>query len=107
MKIIICFYDYVVGEFKNMMMGNFIGEVILKDKKLGSFCFYVIGDGIYLQDNEVVIVSIVIYLSEDVLEVMIGLVLEVIGDKDEFGVDIFLVVYVYDVFYEFLKEVLD
>ncbi len=106
-KIITRSYDHVVGEFKNMTMGNFIGEVILKDKKLGSFRFYVTGDGIHPQDNEVVTASIATYPSEDAPEVMTGPALEVIGDKDEPGVDILSVVYAHDVPHEFPKEVLD
>ena len=106
-KIITRSYDHVVGEFKNMTMGNFIGEVILKDKKLGSLRFYVTGDGIHPQDNEVVTASIATYPSEDAPEVMTGPALEVIGDKDEPGVDILSVVYAHDVPHEFPKEVLD
>lgn len=65
------------------------------------------GDGIHPQDNEVVTASIATYPSEDAPEVMTGPALEVIGDKDEPGVDILSVVYAHDVPHEFPKEVLD
>lgn len=106
-KIISHNYDHVVGEFKNLTMGDFIGEVILKDKKLSNFRFFVTKDGIHPQDNEVVTASIATYPSADAPAIMTGPALEVIGDKDEPGVDILSAVYAHDVPHEFPQEVID
>lgn len=100
-------YDHVVGEFKNLTMGNYIGEVILKDKKLSNFKFYVTNQGLHPQDNEVVTATISTYPSDDAPEVMTGAVTEVIGDKDEPGIDIMAVVYAHDVPHEFPQEAAD
>lgn len=100
-------YDHVVGEFKNLTMGNYIGEVILKDKKLSNFKFYVTNQGLHPQDNEVVTATISTYPSDDAPEVMTGAVTEVIGDKDEPGIDIMAVVYAHDVPHDFPQEAVD
>lgn len=100
-------YTHVVGEFKHLTMGNYIGEVILKDKKLSNFRFYVTEQGLHPQDNEVINASIATYPSDESPEVMTGPVLEVVGDKDEPGIDILSVVYAHDVPHEFPKEVID
>lgn len=106
-KIISRNYTQVVGEFKNLTMGNFIGEVILKDKKLSNFRFYVTKDGIHPQDNQIVTASIATYPNADAPTIMTGPALEVVGDKDEPGVDILASVYAHDVPHEFPQEVLD
>lgn len=100
-------YTHVVGEFKQLTMGNYIGEVIIKDKKLSTMHFYVTDDGLHPQDNEVVNASIATYPSAESPEVMTGPVLEVVGDKDEPGIDILSVVYAHDVPHEFPKEVME
>ncbi len=100
-------YTQVVGEFKNLTMGDFIGEVILKDKKLTNFRFYVTGEGIHPQDNEVITASIKTYPTADAPTIMTGPALEVIGDKDEPGIDILSVVYAHEVPHEFPQEAID
>lgn len=100
-------YEHVVGEFKNITMGHFIGEIILKDKKLSNFRFFVSDEGLHPQDNEVVLATIASYPSEDSPQIMTGMVTEVIGDKDEPGIDILSVVYAHDVPHVFPQEVMD
>lgn len=100
-------FDHVVGEFKNLTMGNYIGEVILKDKKLSNFKFYVTNQGLHPQDGEIVTATIANYPSDESPEVMTGAVDEVVGDKDEPGIDILSVVYAHDVPHEFPKEAMD
>ncbi len=100
-------YDHVVGEFKNLTMGNYIGEIILKDKKLSHLKFYVSDQGLHPQDGEIVTATIAEYPSADAPEVMTGAVTEVVGDKNEPGIDILSVVYAHDVPHEFPKEAME
>ncbi|KRM01994.1 Ribonuclease R [Limosilactobacillus gastricus DSM 16045] len=99
-------YTRVVGEFKHLTMGNFIGEIILKDKKLANYKFYVTDQGINPQDNDVVTGTIATYPNDDAPQVMTGPAMEVVGNKDEPGVDILSVVYAHDVPHEFPEEAL-
>lgn len=100
-------YDHVVGEFKNLTMGNYIGEIILKDKKISHLKFYVSDQGLHPQDGEIVTATISEYPSEEAPEVMTGAVTEVVGDKNEPGIDILAVVYAHDVPHEFPKEAME
>ena len=100
-------YDHVVGEFKNLTMGSYIGEIILKDKKLSHLKFYVSDKGLHPQDGEIVTATIENYPNADAPEVMTGAVTQVVGDKNEPGIDILSVVYAHDVPHEFPKEVME
>ena len=106
-KIIEHNYDRVVGEFKQETVGNYIGEVLLKDKKLAKYRFFVTGKGLKPLDGEVVTATVESYPSDDSPEAMTGAVTEVIGNKDEPGIDILSVIYAHDVPHEFPKEVMD
>ncbi len=106
-EIIAHHYDHVVGEFKNLTMGNYIGEIILKDKKLSHLKFYVSDKGLHPQDGEIVTATIENYPTDDSQEVLTGAVTEVVGDKNEPGIDILSVVYAHDVPHEFPKEAMD
>ena len=106
-EIIAHHYDHVVGEFKNLTMGNYIGEIILKDKKLSHLKFYVSDKGLHPQDGEIVTATIENYPTDDSPEVLTGAVTEVVGDKNEPGIDILSVVYAHDVPHEFPKEAMD
>lgn len=100
-------YERVVGEFKQETVGNYIGEVLLKDKKLGTYRFFVTDKGLKPLDGQVVTATIETYPSDDSPKVMTGAVTEVIGDKDEPGIDIMAVIYAHDVPHEFPKEALE
>lgn len=100
-------YDKVVGEFKQETVGNYIGEILLKDKKLSQFRFFVTDKGLKPLDGQVVTATIETYPSDESPQVLTGAVTEVIGDKDEPGIDIMSVIYAHDVPHEFPQEVMD
>lgn len=98
-------YQHMVGEFKTLTLGNFIGEIILKDKKLSNFKFYVTDKGLKPMDGEVVDATIATYPSDDAPGVITGAVQAVIGDEDQPGVDIMSSVIAHDVPHEFPEDV--
>lgn len=100
-------YERVVGEFKQETVGNCIGEILLKDKKLNSYRFFVTDQGLKPMDGQVVTATVATYPDDDSPKVMTGAVTEVIGDKDEPGIDIMSVIYAHDVPHEFPKEALE
>ena len=100
-------YTRVVGEFKQETVGNYIGEILLKDKKLSTYRFFVTDQGLKPMDGQVVTATVATYPDDDSPKVMTGAVTEVIGDKDEPGIDIMSVIYAHDVPYEFPKEALE
>ncbi len=100
-------YERVVGEFKQETVGNYIGEILLKDKKLNTYRFFVTDQGLKPMDGQVVTATVATYPDDDSPKVMTGAVTEVIGDKDEPGIDIMSVIYAHDVPHEFPKEALE
>ena len=58
-------------------------------------------------DGQVVTATIATYPDDEAPQVMTGAVNEVIGDKDEPGIDILSVIYAHDVPHEFPQEVMD
>ena len=106
-KIIDHNYERVVGEFKQETVGNYIGEILLKDKKLSQYRFFVTDKGLKPMDGEVVTATVTTYPSDESPQAMTGAVTEVIGNKDEPGIDILSVIYAHDVPHEFPKEVMD
>lgn len=100
-------YERVVGEFKQETVGNYIGEVLLKDKKLSSYRFFVTDKGLKPMDGQVVTATVETYPDDESPKVLTGAVTEVIGDKDEPGIDIMSVIYAHDVPHEFPKDALE
>lgn len=100
-------YEQMVGEFKQETVGNYIGEILLKDKKLSQFRFFVTAKGLKPLDGQIVTATIETYPSDESPQVLTGAVTEVIGDKDEPGIDIMSVIYAHDVPHEFPQEVMD
>lgn len=100
-------YERVVGEFKQETVGNYIGEILLKDKKLAQYRFFVTDKGLKPLDGEVVTATVTTYPSDESPQAMTGAVTEVIGNKDEPGIDILSVIYAHDVPHEFPKEAMD
>lgn len=100
-------YDKIVGEFKQETVGSYIGEILLKDKKLSSYRFFVNDLGLKPMDGQVVTASVATYPDDDSPTVLTGAVTEVIGNSDEPGIDILSVIYAHDVPHEFPKEVMD
>lgn len=100
-------YERVVGEFKQETVGSYIGEVLLKDKKLSQFRFFVTDKGLKPLDGEVVTATVETYPDDESPQVLTGAVTEVIGNKDEPGIDILSVIYAHDVPHEFPKAAMD
>lgn len=100
-------YDQVVGEFTQETVGNYIGEILLKDKKLASYRFFVTDKGLKPLDGQVVTATVETYPDDESPKVLTGAINEVIGDKDEPGIDIMSVIYAHKVPHEFPKEALE
>lgn len=100
-------YDKIVGEFKQETVGDYIGEVLLKDKKLANYRFFVNNLGLKPMDGQVVTATVATYPDDESPQVLTGAVNEVIGNRDEPGIDILSVIYAHDVPHEFPKEVMD
>lgn len=100
-------YERVVGEFKQETIGNYIGEILLKDKKLNTYRFFVSDKGLKPLDGQVVTATIATYPDDESPKVLTGAVTEVIGNKDEPGIDIMAVIYAHDVPHEFPKAALE
>ena len=100
-------YERVVGEFKQETVGNYIGEILLKDKKLNTYRFFVTDQGLKPMDGQVVTATVATYPDDESPKVLTGAVTEVIGDKDEPGIDIMAVIYAHDVPHEFPKAALE
>lgn len=97
-------FTHMVGEFKTISLDHFIGEIVLKDKKLSQYKFYVTDKGLHPADNEIVNATIETYPSKESPDVLVGAVTEVIGDADQPGVDIMSAVYAHDVPHQFSDE---
>lgn len=103
-------YTQIVGEFRSKRDAkrpSVIGEVLLKDKKLGSFSFDVTDGGIHPVDGEVVTADVTAYPSDLNPQLLTGVATKVIGNADEPGIDILQIVYAHDVPSEFPQQVLD
>lgn len=97
-------FTHMVGKFKTISLAHFIGEIVLKDKKLSQYKFYVTDKGLHPADNEIVNATIETYPSKESPDVLVGAVTEVIGDADQPGVDIMSAVYAHDVPHQFSDE---
>lgn len=101
-------YEKVVGQF---ILGSnkpgIIGTIKLTDKKILTYEFLVTDQGLTPQDGEVVTADIVTYPNAENPKTLVGVVREVIGFKDEPGIDILQIVYNHDVPHEFPNEVLE
>ncbi|WP_267201297.1 ribonuclease R [Limosilactobacillus kribbianus] len=100
-------YERVVGEFKQETIGNYIGEILLKDKKLNTYRFFISDQGLKPLDGQVVTATVATYPDDESPKILTGAVTEVIGDKDEPGIDIMSVIYAHDVPHEFPQEAID
>ncbi|QBO35502.1 ribonuclease R [Periweissella cryptocerci] len=101
-------YEKVVGAFSaGSEKAGYIGSIRLTDKKIMSYEFLVKDSGLHPQDGEVVTADVVTYPTDEAPKIMVGVVTEVIGFKDEPGIDILQIVYNHDVPHEFPQDVLD
>ncbi|GKT03390.1 ribonuclease R [Furfurilactobacillus entadae] len=109
-KIVDRHYTQVVGEFRSKRdakLPTVIGEVLLKDKKLGSYTFDVLDGGITPVDGDVVTADVTAYPTDQNPQLLSGLATKIIGNADEPGIDILQIVYAHDVPSEFPQEVMD
>lgn len=101
-------YEKVVGAFSaGSEKDGYIGSIRLTDKKIMSYEFLVKDSGLHPQDGEVVTADVVTYPTDEAPKTMVGVVTEVIGFKDEPGIDILQIVYNHDVPHEFPADVLE
>lgn len=106
-EIITHHYEKVVGQFNlGAVKPGFIGTIKLTDKKLLNYEFLVTDQGLTPQDGEVVTADIASYPTDELPKALVGVVTEVIGFRDEPGIDILQIVYNHDVPHEFPKDVL-
>lgn len=105
-KIVTHHYAQVVGEFKSNKTANFVGEIVLKDKKISTFKFMVTGNGLVPTDGEIVTADVTEYPTNEAPKTMIGVAKQVIGAKDEPGIDILASVYAHDLPHEFPEDVI-
>ncbi|KRM13572.1 ribonuclease R [Paucilactobacillus suebicus] len=106
-RIITHHYEKVVGEFKLAAQNGYIGEIVLKDKKISSYKFYVTDQGIHPTDGEVVTADVTRYPTNEEPKTMVGVAKETIGNKDEPGVDILSIVYAHELPHEFPEDVVE
>ncbi|MDE7056513.1 MAG: ribonuclease R, partial [Lactobacillus sp.] len=94
--------ETLVGEFhpltdEQVKKSHFIGYVLSNDKKLHRYRVYISENGITPQMGDMVKVSIKDYPNKEYPESMTGAVIEVIGNRNDPGVDIMSIVAAHDV----------
>ncbi|WP_461240470.1 ribonuclease R [Paucilactobacillus sp. N302-9] len=97
-------YAQVVGEFKLTNESGYIGEVVIKDKKISSYQFLVTDQGLKPSEGEVITADVTQYPTDEHPKMMSGVAKEVVGDVNEPGVDILSTIYAHDVPHEFSDE---
>lgn len=97
-------YAQVVGEFKLTNESGYIGEVVIKDKKISSYQFLVTDQGLKPSEGEVITADVTQYPTDEHPKMMSGVAKEVVGDVNEPGVDILSAIYAHDVPHEFSDE---
>ena len=101
--------ETLVGEFHPMTdeqvkLSHFIGYVLSNNKKLHNYRVYVSENGLIPQMGDMVKVSIKNYPDEENPESMTGAIIEIIGNKNDPGVDIMSIVAEHDVRTEWPEE---
>lgn len=104
--------DTLVGEFHpitdaQVKVSHFLGYVLSTNKKLHKYRVYVGEDGLHPQMGDMVKVSIANYPSKDNPDSMAGVVIEIIGNKNDPGVDIMSIVSAHDVRTEWPQDAMD
>ena len=101
--------ETLVGEFHPMTdeqvkLSHFIGYVLSNNKKLHNYRVYVSENGLIPQMGDMVKVSIKNYPDEENPESMTGAIIEIIGNKNDPGVDIMSIVAEHNVRTEWPEE---
>lgn len=101
--------ESLVGEFhpltdEQVKISHFIGYVLSSNKKLHNYRVYVSENGLIPQMGDMVKVSIKNYPDKDNPDSMTGAIVEIIGNKNDPGVDIMSIVAAHDVRTEWPEE---
>lgn len=101
--------ESLVGEFhpltdEQVKISHFIGYVLSSNKKLHNYRVYVSENGLIPQMGDMVKVSIKNYPDKDNPDSMTGAIIEIIGNKNDPGVDIMSIVAAHDVRTEWPEE---
>lgn len=95
-------FEELVGEFhplsdEQVKISHFIGYVVSSNKKIHNYRVYVSENGLIAQMGDMVKVSIKNYPNDENPDTMTGAIIEVIGNKNDPGVDIMSIVAAHDV----------
>lgn len=104
--------DSLVGEFhpltdEQVKISHFIGYVLSNNKKLHNYRVYVSENGLIPQMGDMVKVSIKDYPDKDNPDSMTGAIVDIIGNKNDPGVDIMSIVAAHDVRTEWPEDVME
>ena len=104
--------DNLVGEFhpltdEQVKISHFIGYVLSNNKKLHNYRVYVSENGLIPQMGDMVKVSIKDYPDKDNPDSMTGAIVDIIGNKNDPGVDIMSIVAAHDVRTEWPEDAME
>ncbi|MCO6527882.1 MAG: ribonuclease R [Lactobacillus sp.] len=104
--------ENVVGEFNSLTdqqvkVSHYIGYVVSTNKKLANYRIYVGEGGLHPQKGDIVKVAIEKYPNEANPDTMLGIITNVIGNKNTPGVDIMAIVSAHNVRCEWDQKALD
>lgn len=99
--------EYIPLEDLQVKISHFAGYVISTNKKFKKYRVYVSENGLIPQMGDMVKVSLKTYPTEDLPDQMTGAVVEIIGNKNDPGVDIMSIVAEHDIRTEWPEEALE
>ncbi|RHW54218.1 ribonuclease R [Lactobacillus bombicola] len=104
--------ENIVGEFnpltdQQVKVSHYIGYVVSTNKKLANYRIYVGEVGLHPQKGDIVKVAIEKYPNEANPDTMLGIITNVIGNKNTPGVDIMAIVSAHNVRCEWNQKALD
>lgn len=104
--------ETLVGEFhpltdEQVKISHFIGYVLSSNKKLHNYRVYISENGLIPQMGDMVKVSIKDYPDDENPDSMTGAIIEVIGNKNDPGVDIMSIVAAHDVRTQWPEEAME
>ncbi|MFV4901541.1 ribonuclease R [Lactobacillus delbrueckii] len=99
--------EYTPLEDLQVKISHFAGYVISTNKKFKKYRVYVSENGLIPQMGDMVKVSLKTYPTEDLPDQMTGAVVEIIGNKNDPGVDIMSIVAEHDIRTEWPEDALE
>ncbi|XOQ56518.1 MAG: ribonuclease R [Lactobacillus delbrueckii] len=99
--------EYIPLEDLQAKISHFAGYVISTNKKFKKYRVYVSENGLIPQMGDMVKVSLKTYPTEDLPDQMTGAVVEIIGNKNDPGVDIMSIVAEHDIRTEWPEDALE